>query len=146
MLTKVGIIYSLAQLQRRELIISDVDDANIDLHKGRMLAGEGWIDCPISIYNSFTDANGLDAWLATVLGEKTSHRCAVIDGETGIVQAVVGADPIIDQHPDGIIIQDDTAQAGWTYDFVNAAAIDTTPQPTSTPMTADQRAEMGVNQ
>ena len=127
MLTKVGIIYSLAQLQRRKLISSDVDDAHIDLHKSDMSSSEGWIDCPLSIYNSFADANGLDAWLATMIGDKTSHRCAVVAGDTGIVQAIIGADPVIDDHPLGFVIQDDTAMLGWNYDFVNAVASDPNP-------------------
>ena len=123
MLTKVGIIYSLAQLQRRRLIISDVDDSHLDLHRTGMASGEGWIDCPLSIYNSFSDANGLDAWLATMIGDKTSHRCTVVAGDTNVVQCIIGADPIIDSHPAGIVIQDDVSMVGDIYDFEAQAPV-----------------------
>ena len=119
-LTKVGIIYSLAQLVRRELI-KCADDSGYKAHIDRLLPGEGWFEIPIDVYNSFGNPHAIDDYLEASVGAALSDRCAVINGDN--IVAVCCADPAIDRHPDGWIIQDDTAQAGWTYDFVNAVAI-----------------------
>jgi|ERR1035437_6394029 hypothetical protein len=120
-LTNVGIIYSKAQKVRREVIVGG-DDPTYRVHKDRLLPGEGWLDCPVEVYQSFTDPNAIDAFLALAIGEATSDSCVVIDN-TDKILAVCCADPVIDDHPLGVIIQDDPAQVGDSYDFVNQTVI-----------------------
>lgn len=122
MLTKVGVIYSQAQLVLRELIICG-DDDGYAVHQARMLPNEGWLEIPIDLYNSFDmeggryNINSVDVYIASVLGEPLSDRCAVVAGDTDIVLSVICADPYIDDHPAGIIVQDDVAVNGEVYDF-----------------------------
>ncbi len=109
--TKVGCIYSIAQNLRREIIKSDIDDSHIDAHKARMLPGEGWLDIPIDIYNSFGNnpedhaiGNTVDAHIASVLGNPKNDVCAIVAPD-GSIAGYCNADPAIDTHPAGILKQ-----------------------------------------
>lgn len=123
-LTKVSVIYSIAQKLRRELLMSKVDDKEIDIHKYRLQPGEGWLDIPLADFQELTfdgyalldGADSIDGYIARILGCPSSDKCAIIDIDDSVV-AVVLADPIIDDHPDGVIIQDDTLVVGDVYDF-----------------------------
>lgn len=50
-------------------------------------------------------------------GPKYPARCAVVDAAGNVVN-VIAADPLIDTHPDGELIQDDDAGPGWKRDKV----------------------------
>lgn len=129
--TKVGVVYSIAQCIFREVIVLDhagADDSEFEIHKSNMKDGEGWLDIPLETFNSFDPNQGdtgntLQVYIASILGNPSDDKCAVIAGDTDLILAVVAADPRIDSHPDGWLIQDDIASAGWTYDFENAVAV-----------------------
>ena len=144
MLTKVGIVYSLAQCARQKLVISDIDDSHVDLHKSNMVSGEGWLDCPLSIYNTFKTPHDLEAWVATMIGQRFPSRCVVVAGDTGvIVRTHANADPVFNDDSDGILIQDDDGHSGWTYDFINAVAVDPNPPAIDTTAFAGQSQATG---
>ena len=124
-LTKVGVKYSSSQKVRRELIVASTD-ALVDVHKSTILPGEAWLDIPIETFNAFTTPQEVDTYLQGILGNPTSDYCLIIDGTNTIV-SIVRADPIIDDHPDGVIIQDTYAQVGWNYDFENAVVLNPNP-------------------
>jgi hypothetical protein len=44
-----------------------------------------------------------------------SNRCAVVHRESGAVLSVVMADPLTDEHPDGVLVRSDVAREGWTW-------------------------------
>lgn len=120
--TKVGIVYSKSQNRIRRVILSDFDDGHIDRHKNYLLQGEGWLEIPLNTYNALTK-DSIDDHIETLLGGKaSSHTCAVIDANNTII-ACVCADPVIDDHPDGVIIQEDGAEVGAVYDFENAQVV-----------------------
>lgn len=128
--TKVGVIYSKAQNLRRSVIVCGNDDSQYEQFKSALHPNEGWLDIPLEDYASFTldpnditaGAYALDAYIAQILGAPpSSDKCAVINGED--IVSVCCADPSIDEHPDGWIIQDDAAQVGGIYDFDNAMAV-----------------------
>ncbi len=125
-LTKVCVIYSRDQLVRRELIVCG-DDADYDVHWRRMQSGEGWLNIPIEVYNNCSMETGrwgwdsIDTYIAAILGNPKSDICAIVNGEE--IVAVCAADPRIDQHPEGWIIQDDRALTGLVYDFENATVV-----------------------
>ena len=122
-LTKVGVVYSKSQYVVRRVIYSDSSDEEVDIHQECLLNGEGWIDIPINVYHSFKSPIEIQSYIASaLLSIPTSDNCAVVDGSNMII-ACVRADPIIDDHPDGILICDGPATAGDSYDFENAVII-----------------------
>lgn len=121
--TKVGVIYSKAQNRRRSIIKSDIADEHIDIHKNHLLQGERWLEIPLKLYEDFTNPAQIDVYIENVLGaQASSHKCAIINANDIIVGCVCG-DPIIDDVPDGVLIQDDDLEVGMTYDFENGKAI-----------------------
>ena len=121
--TIVGVVYSKSQSLRRKVIKSDTSDTDIRLHKNYCLAGEGWLEIPIDIYNSFRLPQEVDEWVTQALGSSPlSDICAVIDADNNIV-AVLCGDPVTDSHPHGVLIQEDEAAVGSTYDFESAQVV-----------------------
>jgi hypothetical protein len=121
--TIVGVVYSPNQNRVRRVVVSDEHDLHILIHRNMMTHGEQFMVIPKETFDSFTHPNHLHDHVAAVLGSPaTSHTCAVVAADDTIV-AAVHADPAIDDHPDGHIIQDDDAVAGLKYDLVNAKVI-----------------------
>jgi hypothetical protein len=127
--TKVLVIYSIAQKVRRTLVKLDhagADDREFAIHEAGMVSGEDKLYIAIDVYKGFDTklVNGalpLDIYIASIIGPPASDRCAVITGK-GRVVAVIAADPRIDDHPDGFLIQDDAAYTGAKYDFERETA------------------------
>ena len=93
MQTKVVIVYSIAQGQRRTAIIPD-DDSQVSIHTQNVVAGEGVLVGSLSDYRTI----GPDAMLERHLGRKPStDRCAIVN-KAGIVVGIIRADPAIDSH------------------------------------------------
>lgn len=120
--TIVGVVYSPNQLTPRRVIVSSHSDGHVMAHQNILIAGEQFITIPLDTFNQFTEPTHLDNHLESVLGVASSDVCAVVDCDDNIVVAIK-ADPRIDDHPAGHIIQDDEAVAGLKYDFVNAEVI-----------------------
>lgn len=123
--TKVLIVYSAAQKIRRTTIILDhpgADDAEFAYWESTIVPGEIAVYIPLDEYNAMGKSDyselgtSLDQWLAEQIGEPSSDQCAVVDGENGYVSAVVRADPRIDDHPDGFLIQEPELVTGDSYD------------------------------
>jgi hypothetical protein len=55
------------------------------------------------------------AYCGVDLASIPSNRCAVVHRETGAVLGVVMADPLTDEHPDGVLVRSDLACEGWTW-------------------------------
>lgn len=119
-LQTVGVIYSLNQLVRRQTIVPSMDDSELQPFKDMLPDGCGWLDVHISFFYALS-VEEFDEFIATQIGNAHSDRCAVIYGED--VVAVIKADPSVDEHPEGILIQDDTAEVGDTYDFENGVPV-----------------------
>lgn len=120
MATIVGIVYSPNQLRRRRVVVSDDADEHVMAHALSMQPGEKFLTIDRDTYAVFNHPDQLDDHIATLLGgPKLDHTCAVVAGDNSIV-AVVGADPRIDDHPLGVLIQDEAAETGLTYDLDNA--------------------------
>lgn len=107
--TKVGVVYSSAQLVRRRIIKSDSDDADIDIHKATMLPGEAWLEIPLNVYNKFGNTpkdhvtgNTLDVHIASILGNPKNDVCVIVSPDGNIV-GYCHADPSIDSHPAGTL-------------------------------------------
>lgn len=128
--TKVLVIYSIAQNVRRTLIKLDhpgADDREFAIHEACMVAGEGKLYIPVDVYNAFDSnpVNGmlpLDNYIAGIIGSRADDRCAVITGE-GDVVAVIAADPRIDDHPHGFLIQERELVAGDVYEFETQSVV-----------------------
>ena len=75
-LTKVGVVYDKNTLVRIRVIVSDVDDSHVDLHKQTMTDNEQWADMPIDDFyscsynqNHLSAGNhSIDSYLAFHLG------------------------------------------------------------------------------
>lgn len=108
-------------------MVKCADDSNYESWKNTLAGGEGWMEIPVDLYNSFDsdDINGntLDIYIASILGEPKSDSCAVVDGLTGEVIIVLAADPKIDERPDGWLIQDSACKPGDIYDFETASVV-----------------------
>lgn len=116
-LTKVGVVYSKTQKVVRRIIMNDTDDSYIDTHKNYInLGGEGWLDIPLDVFNQLISTGTFDSYLENIIGKATSDICAVIDGNDMAVLKI-HADPIIDEHPDGVLIQDENAVMGEIYNL-----------------------------
>ena len=122
-LTKVGIVYSLAQNLRRRVIVPD-DDGELVFHKSSLAYGEAYIELPYATFQQFDSPTDLDAFLAIELNSANpgSDYCLVVDAND-VIQACILADPIIDSHPLGTVIADTPAMVGDTYDFVNQCVV-----------------------
>lgn len=121
--TIIGVVYSPNQNRVRRVIVSDEHDLHVLIHRNMMTHGEQFMTIPKETFDGFTHPDHLHAHVATVLGQPaTSHTCAVVDANDMIV-ASVHADPAIDDHPDGHIIQEDEAVTGLKYDLANARVI-----------------------
>lgn len=81
------------------------------------------MEIPLDVYNKFSHPDHIDRHIEKILGAKaSSHKCAVVDNNNNIIE-VVCADPSIDEHPLGVLIQDDYAVSGAIYDFINSKVI-----------------------
>lgn len=106
--TQIGILYSIEQRLRREIIIPDDDRQlmNVVVRPGEKL-----------IFQSTEDyaKRGPDAAvLDDSGGEPLSDRCAVIDADTKVVGHVL-ADPAIDALPGVALVQSDISIEGDSY-------------------------------
>ncbi|MCK5612057.1 hypothetical protein KAR91_59855 [Candidatus Pacearchaeota archaeon] len=121
MLTKFLIIYSTDQKVRRA-VVKCSDDAQYNAwKKSNSSNGLGWLMVPVEEYNAFNEdeksiGNTLDVFVAARLGNPKSDKCVIVHGD-GSIKGAICADPRIDDHPDGFLIQDIDAVAGDTFDF-----------------------------
>lgn len=104
--TRYGILASIAQRRRRVLIKYDSDsEARVQPR-----SGEVYLEQTVADYNQRgPDAAVLDHFAAAPL----SDRCAVV--AAGAVVQLVLADPLIDVHPLGQLVQAPAANIGDTY-------------------------------
>lgn len=112
--TSVVIVYSKKQKVRRRVIKLDHAGAHhghFKPHKDLLHKGEGWLEIPIQLYESFKN-DELDEHLVGVLGALESDRCVVVCPVDKTVKHVVRADPDIDFHPAGKILHHKTAKVG----------------------------------
>lgn len=120
--TIIGVVYSSNQLTPRRVIVSTDGDNHVMAHQNSLMSGEKFLTIPFETFNKFTHPDHLKDHLSGILGPATSDVCAVIDHQDNIV-AVVKADPRIDDHLMGHIIQDDDAVSGLKYDLANAKVL-----------------------
>lgn len=121
MITKVGVIYSLSQLVPRIVFEFTYDDTEAEKYKNNIRSGEGWLDVPIEYYDG-AEGSIFRGYISSQIGDPQSDRCAVIYGD-GEVITILHADPVIDDHPGGFVIQDNIAMPGDTYDFETGQVI-----------------------
>jgi hypothetical protein len=123
-ITKVGIIYSKSQNLRRKVIIPEVDDSEVDIHKNYLLPGEAWMEIPMDVYTQYDHPTDVDAFVSIQLNsaEPMNDWCLVVDANS-IILACIPADPIIDDHPLGHIICDAPAMVGDMYNFETASVV-----------------------
>lgn len=103
-ITKVGVIYSLAQKVRRELIIAD-NDSQYEMFKNNIHANEGWLEIPLDDYNKLSPYE-IDRYIADIIGPPSSDKCCIVDKDGSILSFVKG-DPSIDVHTDGEVVSID---------------------------------------
>ena len=121
MLTKYLIIYSTDQKVRRA-VVKCSDDSNYTAWKKKNSSnGLGWLMVSVAEYNAFNEdekkiGNTLDVFVARKLGNPKSDKCVIVYGD-GSIKGAICADPRIDAHPAGFLIQDIDAVAGDTFDF-----------------------------
>lgn len=114
-ITKIAVVYSKKQKVRRRVIVINHEggeDAHYDAHKLDLHPGEGWLEIPLDIYRSFQSPHELNDYIALQIGERQSDRCCVVCPIEGTVKHLIHADPEIDFHPAGKIVQHHTAQIG----------------------------------
>lgn len=112
--TKVLVVYSISQKIRRRLIVlnhQNAHDGEFHHHLVGLLPGEGFFYIPIEVYNAFGNkpadqqsGNTVDHHVASILGNPENDHCALVDSQ-GNVLSVCCADPLIDKHPDGTLIE-----------------------------------------
>jgi len=114
--TKISVVYSVTQNVVRTIISNPVDDSHIDLHKQNLQPNEAWLDIPLEASRNFKSVNDVQSYVAGIIGPPSSDRCLVVAGDDTVL-AIIKADPIIDDHPAGVLIQDESADVGIKYDF-----------------------------
>lgn len=127
--TKVIIIYSANQ-NRRRTVIKPHDDSHVYHHALNIAPGERVLIGTLADYDSI----GPDVMLEKHTGQKaSSDRCVVVDADGNVTHGLK-ADPLIDNHPSGVIHQHDEAHPGWKH--VNDQWI-TPPEPIVKPISRD---------
>lgn len=99
--SSVGIVYSLSQRKRRRVIIPFDPKAILQ-------NGEALLQQSIEDYN----LRGPDAAVEDIAGNPLSDRCVLVDPKSLSVISVLHADPQIDIHPQGTLVQHDLADLG----------------------------------
>jgi hypothetical protein len=105
----IGIIYSRAQGRVRRIVVETPGFPRVDYTKDHVGPGESVL---VIVPDKPVGPDECQAILNETLGKQhTSDRCAVVDKDGKVVH-VVHADPNIDSHPAGTIVQHDTANIG----------------------------------
>lgn len=116
--TKIAVIYSIAQNRRRRVVIPSFDDRELDWHIDNIAPGEGVVVMPIDTLEQRPEGRAIpgkqvDAALEMHLGKPAlSDRCIVTNAQGDVIH-VLCADPAIDTHPHGPVERHDTAGVGW---------------------------------
>ncbi len=111
----IAVVYSKAQKVMRRMIVLDHANAkheDFNPHKETLHEGEGWLEISADRTAKFTSFEDLYTYLASIIGSPENDRCVVVCPE-GNVKAVVRADPTIDTHPEGEIIEHSCADKEW---------------------------------